>query len=804
MNQLNEVIAQNLTAVQKPARYTGGEINTHIKEDALVRLAISYPDLYEIGMSNNGVQILYDVANRYEEAACERVFAVAPDFEKILHKENVPLYSLETFTSLCDLDCIGFNCAHELLISNVLQILKLGHIALDREERKEGDPIIIGGGEAVSNPLPWSRFFDLAFLGDGEVGMPLIVEKLIKGKKEGLSRSEIIELFTAEEGFFNPAQYTYEKNEEGFYCPQGPDVLKQSYKKLKGVDPLKPIVSNIRIAQERAVIEMTRGCKNLCKFCHAGYYELPYRKSDSSEVLTKVKEIIGNTGYDGLSLSSLSLSDYRELVEVLNDLMPYCNENGISISLPSLKVDPATLPIIEMVSDLRKSSITLAIESASEMMRKKANKRVLTEELMTIATYILSRGWRHVKLYFMLGLPGCDQTDEAEDIIELLKQLRYKAKGLNLNVTLSPFVPKPHTPFQWAEQKNGEYFDEKVLQIKRGLPRAVKIRNHLVTSSMLEGFFARGDHITGDVALEAFNNGARLDSWTEYHDYKIWQNALPEDWGRYLAKREHALPWDIIKTGREKTVIDHRDRDFDISRKSSTTYTDEFNEKNAHDAFERFKEKYEVISKARCSFSKTGLTRFIPHLDFIEILKRAFRMASVPISFTQGFNKRERIAGAFPLPLGLESASELIEIELYGIVDDNIKETVNEHLPMGIKFESISSTQEKSSLMALIDATSYHVEWQKDFPVEIIRKNIDAKPEFIKKGKKKERVVSFDDAVIEFTITDESMNIKLNTGTEESIRIDEFLSVLLDREDDLIKLCRVMKSAQFHKGSELS
>jgi radical SAM superfamily enzyme YgiQ (UPF0313 family) len=220
--------------------------------------------------------------------------------------ENVLLF---LYTPLFELDCIGFNLAHELLISNVLQILELGKIPLERSQRRETDPIIIGGGEAVSNPLPWSMFFDLAFIGDGEVGMPFIVEKLIKAKKEGLSRNETLELFKAEEGFFNPDSYSYEKNDEGFYCPSGPDVLKQSCKKLVDIDPLKPIVSNIRIAQERAVIEMTRGCKNLCKFCHAGYYELPYRKSDPQKVLSKVKEIIGNTGYDGLTLSSLSLSD---------------------------------------------------------------------------------------------------------------------------------------------------------------------------------------------------------------------------------------------------------------------------------------------------------------------------------------------------------------------------------------------------------------------------------------------------------------------------------------------------------------
>jgi radical SAM family uncharacterized protein/radical SAM-linked protein len=803
MSQFNQVIEKNLSSVQKPARYTGGEINISIKENPLVRLAISYPDLYEIGMSNNGIKILYDVANRFDEAACERVFAVAPDFEDVLKKNNEALYTLESYTPLFELDCIGFNLAHELLISNVLQILELGKIPLERSQRRETDPIIIGGGEAVSNPLPWSMFFDLAFIGDGEVGMPFIVEKLIKAKKEGLSRNETLELFKAEEGFFNPDSYSYEKNDEGFYCPSGPDVLKQSCKKLVDIDPLKPIVSNIRIAQERAVIEMTRGCKNLCKFCHAGYYELPYRKSDPQKVLSKVKEIIGNTGYDGLTLSSLSLSDYRELVQVLNELMPYCNENGISIALPSLKVDPATLPIIEMVSDVRKSSITLAVESASEAMRKKANKRVLTDELLTIVTYIHSKGWRHVKFYFMLGLPGCDETDEAEDIIELLKQVRLAAKGLNLNVTLSPFIPKPHTPFQWNEQKQADYFNEKVLQVKRGLPRSVKIKNHVVTSSMLEGFFSRGDHKAGEVALAAFNNGARLDSWREYHDYDIWENVLPEDWAKYLAKRQDDLPWDVIKTGREKIVQQHRVKDFDISRKSSTTYTEELQIDAAKRAFERFTDKYVVIAKARCSFSKTGLTRFIPHLDLIEILKRAFRMAAVPISFTQGFNKRERIAGAFPLPLGLESTSELIEIELYDKLDKNVIESVNEHLPKGIELININLIESKDSLMALIDATSYRVEWPNDFSAGILKANLDKKPDFVKRGKKKERVVSFDAAIMNYSIEGNFLSMMLRTGTEESIRIDEVLSVLLNRDNDLIKECRVIKNGQYHKGEEL-
>jgi len=469
MNRLDRLlIERHILEVQKPARYIGGELNAIIKEKADFHMAISYPDLYDVGMSNNGIRILYDIANKREGVACERVFAVADDFEALLRKENIPLYTLESFIPLCELDLLAFNLSHELLYTNVLQVLDLGQVPLLSSERDDSHPLVIAGGEAVSNPFPMSDFIDAFFVGDGEHGIGDIIEVIESSKKENLKRGDILKRLGEIEGVLIPSEYSISYNGIDTESIEGKTVKKRVYRDCELIDPLKPIVPNMRITQERAVLEIARGCSNLCKFCHAGYYDLPYRKYDQEMISDRVFEIISNTGYNELTLSSLSISDYRSLTGLLNRIIPGLTEQGVSISLPSLKVDKRTVPIIEIISDVRKTSLTFAVESASEEIRGLANKKVAEEDLLDILRSVFNRGWRKVKLYFMIGLPGCEEFDEADAIIGLLKKvLKVAGKGKDINVTISPFVPKSHTPFQWARQMDMEYLDSTILRIKQ-------------------------------------------------------------------------------------------------------------------------------------------------------------------------------------------------------------------------------------------------------------------------------------------------------------------------------------------------
>jgi radical SAM superfamily enzyme YgiQ (UPF0313 family) len=509
-NEIKNTLSKFLHHVQKPARYLGDELNIVVKNNPLVKIAISYPDLYEVGMSNNGINILYEVGNSIKDAACERVFAVAPDFENELRSRNIPLYTLESYTPLNMLDAVGFNLSHELLATNLLQILDLGGIPVQRKDRKDYDPIIIAGGEAVSNPFPYSDFVDIFFIGDGEIGFSEIIKTLIACKTDRIvSRETILNRLKVIDGVLLSDVYDFN------YIGAAADI--SSFKRIKKVTlssdrcftPAKPVVPSIRVSHNRGVVEVARGCSNLCKFCHAGYYNLPYRSFDYERITSDIIRLIDNTGYDEITLTALSVSDYKHIVKVLNNVLPELTERGVSIALPSLKADRNTLPIIETVSNLRRSSLTFAVESASDEICSRAYKRIRKDDLFDIIDHVFNNGWRGIKLYFMIGLPACNEVDEAEEIVSLLKILVKRGRGRrDINVTISPFIPKPHTPFDHEKQMSSDYFNKVIYAIKSSSPRQVSIKNHDVRSSFLEGFFSRGDTRCGSVIYDAYKSGA--------------------------------------------------------------------------------------------------------------------------------------------------------------------------------------------------------------------------------------------------------------------------------------------------------
>jgi len=799
-----ESIEKVLLKVQKPSRYTGGELNGVIKPEATFRMAVSYPDLYEVAMSNNGIKILYDRVNAVEGAACERVFAVAPDFESILRENKLPLYTLETFTPLGELDCIGFNVSHEMLATNILQILDLGGVPLMRKDRTEGDPVILAGGEAVSNPFPLSDFIDLFFMGDGEDGIVEIAALFLRGKSEAWTRQKLICELSKIEGVMNPADYTFKYEGAAALSLDGREVHKRVYRGNEPADPVTPLVPSMRITQERAVLEVARGCYNLCKFCHAGYYTLPYRPFDVGRIEEKTFEALKSTGYNELTLASLSVSDYRDLVTLLNRMLPRLNEEGVSISLPSLKVDSTTLNIIEVISDVRKSSLTFAVEAGSRNLREKINKKVYEEELLEIVDYVFSNGWRVIKLYFMIGLPGSRDEDEAESIIELLKKIRTmgKRKG-EINVTISPFIPKPHTPFEREEQRDEEYFSDIVLRVKQGLPRSIKIKSHNLRLSLLEGVFARGDARLGAGVLKAYNDGCRLDSWREYFQYGAWFSALDETlpgWRDYLGVRgEEKLPWEWVSTGFEKLKNNWRDRCVDLGEFDGPKwrYRDELDREAIQEGLKKFEKRFEVKGVLRLRLSKLGLSRYLSHLDFLEVIRRALRMADMPVAFSQGFNKRERIAAGFPVPLGIESESEILDIDLYDLPGTEVFEKLKKSFPVGIDYIDSEISEEKGSIMGKVRGILYRIEGD-PHTISSLAEAARSAPSFVKKTKKGTAEIPFDDAVLNWKIDGErAIDIEMKTDSSGTVRIDVAMSQLSEIAGSSIEDISMVKKGQY-------
>ncbi len=793
--------------LQKPARYTGGEFNSIVKEDSLVRMGICYPDLYEIGMSNHGLRILYDIANRVEGAACERVFAVAPDFEEKSRLLGIPLYTLETRTPLCELDLLGFNVSHELLATNILQVLDLGLIPLLRNERTENHPLIMAGGEGISNPAPLMDFADLFYLGDGEEGIVDILEILKEARGRGQGRRETIEDLCRCAGVLAADKVEYVYDDGRLVRIEGDRVRKRVFRGMRPLDPEKPLVPSIRVAQDRAVVEVMRGCKNLCKFCQAGHYELPCREYGVAEAVMIINTIIDNSGYNELTLASLSLSDYRYLTRLLNEVLPGLTERGVSISFPSLRVDRSTLPLIESVSDLRRSSLTFAVESASEELRARAWKRLSNEDLLGIIEHVFGKGWRILKLYFMLGLPGCTDIDEADATIGLLKRITGIARGKKeINVTLSPFVPKPHTPFQWERMMDQAYFEDVVGRIKRGVPRMITVKSHTIRASLLEGVLARGDTRLGGTIHASYLDGCRLDSWGEYFNYDIWEKNLDRHmpgWRTTLDAREtgSVLPWEVVRTGFEKLYEARRHKFADLRQsRVPARATDQADATDLSGPLERFARKYKVACRARIRFSKQGFARFIPHIDFMEIVKRSLRMADAPVSFTQGFNKRERVSFGYPAPVGMESRYEFCDTDFHDSVDvQDLSVRLNQYLPQGISVLGARSLDEKGSLMAATCAVEYGIKaggYGIAAKIETALKNGGS---IAVEGKKGIRNLNLGDVVLGWEVHDAGIVLVLSAGDENAVRADTLAYMLGEIPTQERHLLRIEKLRQFSR-----
>ncbi len=813
-----ETTEQILYNVTKPYQYIGKEVLSTEKdwENVDVKIALAFPDKYEVGASNLGQRILYSIINEQKNFYADRAYAPDVDFKEELIKNDLPLYGLNSHKGLSEFDFVGFSLQYELAYPTVLKMLELSKIPIKRSERDESHPIIAAGGPCTFNPVPMADFVDIFLIGDGEELLIELLSKYNELKKQKLSRKNILKELAQIKGVFAPEFYDYTKVPVKRLVNDVPEKIEKRVVNIAELNaPTSYPVAYSTSIHDRAIVEIRRGCGRMCRFCQPGHVTLPVRERKAKDIIKATQELVKNTGYDEYSLLSLSSNDYTNIESVIEELGCGFAQKGISASLPSQRVDKFSVKLANLVQEIRKSTLTLAPEAGSQRLRDVINKNLTKEQIIDAALQAYQNGFHQLKFYFIVGLPT-ETYEDLDELAALLAEIKEKAnalkkdnnipQSLNINCTLSIFVPKPFTPLQWHSQPSPEEIMEKIYYLKDKTKnlKGIRLKYHDKAVSQIEAVFSRGGYELNTYIYNLYKNASYLDAWDENFSYSLWTETATQsgislnELAEKQYKTDEALSWEIVDVGINKQWLvneyekalaskasvpcEQKCTNCDVCPNLATKkvidepYTSQLTKSTKTD---------ETTYKYRLKLSKTGHLKYLSHLDWQNTILKALYKSDLKLAFSQGFNPIPKISLGVALPLFVESECEFVDIELYDDLQVNaLKEILQAQLP---KNALIKSVQHLENGALSIDTTTQWAEYE----FIQLQKNSDSPLP------KKEDLLY----IIDKVSSDESIYIKKKNkkGIEKNINIKDSIKsakVLDDASGSQAKFSVILKIGQ--------